>query len=219
MSQKPNDRVANFEITISKEELNHLEPARFEGEIFTVNNIEEAERAVCALSEAELIGFDTETKPAFKKGVHNNVALMQLATENVCFLFRLSKIGMPEVLKNFIENPEIKKVGLSIKDDFFNLNKLAAIKPAGFVDLQDYVKEFKIKDCALTKIHSIIFGKRISKNQQLTNWEAPQLTQKQQEYAALDAQACVRIFKHLKSGGFDPLQSQYKRDCNPSAEN
>lgn len=199
-----------FEISISKETLSLLPIEKFTGEIVIVDTPEGAEEAVRELEKASLIGFDTETKPAFQKGHINKVALLQLATENKCYLIRLSKIGMHPAVKMLLENENNCKIGLSIKDDFHNLNKIDPIEPKGFIDLQTYVKNFGITDISLTKIHAIIFGKRISKSQQLSNWEAPVLTKKQQEYAALDALACVNIYRHLKSGEFNPQKSEYR---------
>lgn len=205
-------REDNFEVCISKEEMANLPTEKFEGEIVVVSSPEDVPEVVRELKEAPMVGFDTETKPAFKKGQINNVALIQLSTENKCFLVRLSQIGFPAEIKEYLEDGAYAKVGLSIKDDFHNLSKLEEFHPQGFTDLQEYVRKFKISDSSLTKVHSIIFGKRISKSQQLTNWEAPTLTRKQQQYAALDAYACVNIYNHLKSGAFDPRLSPYKKD-------
>lgn len=202
----------NNSVFITKEELNTLPAEKFEGKIIVVSSLQTAEKAIEELRKAEITGFDTETKPNFKKGKMNNVALMQLSTNDKCFLFRLSKIGLPECIKDFLEDESCRKVGLSIKDDFLNLSKLRGISPKGFVDIQDMVKNFRIKDSSLTKIHSILFGRRISKNQQLSNWEASKLSEKQKSYAALDAVACVRIFNHLKSGSFIPEASRYFRN-------
>ena len=204
-----NSAAPKFAVCISKEELNALPPEKFEGEIITVSNVAEADKAIRELEKAPMIGFDTETKPNFHKGQLNKVALLQLATEDKCYLFRLSKIGITESIKGFLENENIHKIGLSLRDDFHSLSRWREITPGGFTDIQEIVKDFLITDSSLTKIHSILFGKRISKSQQLTNWEASSLTQKQKEYAALDAIACINIYKHLKSGKFIPEESPY----------
>lgn len=211
MSNKTTDagKWKNLEIAISKEEMAALPTEKFEGEIVVVEDLPAAEKIVGELREAPVVGFDTETKPAFQKGQINKVALLQLSTQSRTYLIRLSKTGLPQGIKDFLEDESRLKVGLSIKDDFHSLAKLTDIKPAGFVDLQDYVKKFHISDCSLTKIHSIIFGRRISKSQQLSNWEAPSLTNKQQHYAALDALACVNIYNRLVSGEFIPEESPY----------
>lgn len=201
---------SNYNLTISKEQLGQLPIERYEGKIVVVSSEETTAQAMEELKEVGMIGFDTETKPSFKKGTVNNVALIQLATPEKCYLIRLSKMGtLPESLKNFLEDENVVKIGLSIKDDFHNLNKICQIEPKGFIDLQEYAKEFRIKDSALTKIHAIVFGRRISKNQQLSNWEASSLTEGQKHYAALDAAACLNIYNELKSGRFIPQDSIY----------
>lgn len=202
----------NFSVSISKEELAGLPVAEYVGEVVLVDSEEEAEAAIAELSKADLIGFDTETRPSFKKGMTNTVSLMQLATRSRCFLFRLNHIGLLQGLKDLLGNPEIPKIGLSIHDDFHNLRKLDdRIDPQGFVDLQHYVKQFYITDNSLARIYGILFGKRISKGQRLTNWEASSLTPHQQLYAALDARACIEIFDFLSAGLFDPQKSSYCR--------
>lgn len=202
---------ADFEVKISKEELSTLPIEKFSGEIVVIDRLEDIDNILPELEEAPVVGFDTETKPAFQKGQVNRVALLQLATGSRCFLIRISKIGLPDKIKEFLENPSHLKIGLSVKDDFHSLSKLGPFKPAGFIDLQDYVKQFLISDCSLTKVHAIIFGKRISKGQQLTNWESANLSSKQQQYAALDAVACINIYNNLKSGAFQPSDSPYKK--------
>lgn len=202
----------NFEVSISKEELALLPTEKFEGEIIVIDNLSSIGKVVEELRASPIVGFDTETKPAFRKGQINQVALLQLATINKSYLIRISKIGFPSQIKEFLEDASYLKVGLSVKDDFHSLSKLGPFHPSGFIDLQEFVKEFKISDCSLTKIHGIVFGTRISKNQQLTNWEASVLTRKQQEYAALDALACVNIYRRLKSGEFDSESSSYYKE-------
>ena len=134
---------------------------------------------------------------------------MQLATDDFCFLFRLNKLGMFDRLKAFLENPEITKVGLSVHDDFTVLGRSREIAPQGFIELQTFVKQYDIADTSLQKIYAIVFGRSISKSQRLTNWEAPELTPGQQRYAAIDAWACLKIYRHLSSGAFTPAVSPY----------
>lgn len=201
----------NYAVSITKEELATLPLERYEGKIIVVASEESAAEAVAELEKAGIVGFDTETKPSFKKGTVNNVALIQLSSLDKCFLFRTCKMGMPEVVKNFIENESISKIGLSVKDDFLNLGRFGKIEPKGFIDLQQYAKNFKIKDNSLSKIYAVVFGKRISKGQQLSNWEASELTEGQKQYAALDARACLDIYNKLSSGNFKPEESPYFR--------
>lgn len=207
-------------ITISKEELGGLPAARFKGNIHVVDNGVDITPAIDFLSRHPLVGFDTETKPTFRKGEMHNVALLQISTGEDCFLFRLNLTGLTPEIAEFLENPAITKIGLSLHDDFHNLRKLRdSLSPGGFIDLQTYVNDFNITDKSLTKIYAILFGKRISKGQRLTNWEAESLSPAQQDYAALDAQACLDIYDYLRSGAFKPELSKYLRDCDLTNDN
>ncbi len=188
-----------FKPNISKEELNALEAESFWGNIHIVNTEEEAERACNYLLEQDVIGFDTETKPSFVKGESHQVALMQLSDANNCFLFRLNLIGIPNCVANLLRTNRVTKIGLSTKDDFRALSQLKKdINPDNFIELQNYVTQYGIEEKSLSKIYAIIFGKRISKGQRLSNWEAEELSPKQQLYAALDAYATRRIYAELE---------------------
>ena len=183
--------------TISKEELSGLDAEEFKGRIVLVQTAATAVKALRFLMEQPVVGFDTETRPSFKKGQIHKVALIQLSTPDTCFLIRLNRLGIFPELKEFLESDSVKKIGLSTKDDFHALNRLSPIEPKGFVELQQLVKTCGIGEASLTKIYAILFGKRISKGQRLTNWEAVELTDAQQRYAALDAWACLRIYNHI----------------------
>ena len=150
-----------------------------------------------------------ETRPSFRKGVVHKTALMQISTLDECFLFRTCKIGMPVALSEYLADPSFTKVGLSLHDDFKIMAKLSKVEPAGFIDLQDVVGKFCITDISLQKIYAILFGGKIAKGQQLTNWEAPELTPAQQNYGAVDAWACLKIYNYLKDGLFAPNLSPY----------
>lgn len=184
-------------LTISKEQVAELPIEMFEGDIIVIDHIAEVRDACNYLSSVSALGFDTETKPAFKKGQINKVALMQLSTDEKCFLFRLNRIGYPDELEALMSDPEIKKIGLSLRDDFAAIRKRSVRKPENFVDLQGFVDQFGIEDNSLQKIYAILFGRKISKNQRVSNWEAETLTPAQQSYAAIDAWACLRIYNHL----------------------
>ncbi|MFV0536547.1 MAG: 3'-5' exonuclease [Dysgonomonas sp.] len=185
--------------TITKEELSGLAQEKFAGRIIVVQTIEEALKATAYLSGFDAIGFDTETRPAFKKGVSHQIALMQLSTEDTCFLFRLNLIGLPDCIAEILVNPTIKKIGLSLKDDFTAIHKRKPLSPINFIDLQSFIQDYGIEDMGLQRIYGILFGKRISKGQRLSNWEADVLSDAQKLYAALDAWACLRIFNELKN--------------------
>lgn len=183
---------------ISKEEVNDMPKVVYQGKIFVVDTPEQADFAVRYLRQFDLLGIDSETRPAFKKGEVHKVALLQIATDERCYLFRLNKFGMTLSLIQLMENPHITKVGLSLKDDFMMLHQRAAFEPHGVIELQSYAHEFGIKDMSLQKIYANLFGGKISKSQRLTNWEADELTIQQQQYASLDAWACIQIYRRLE---------------------
>ncbi len=187
-----------FRPSIDKAELAQLEAEHYQGTIRVVQCDVEAVKAVSFLAKQKILGFDTETKPSFAKGKCNAVCLVQLSTNETCFLFRLKDTNCLELLKPIFENENILKIGLSLKDDFRAVRKQMEFDPAGFIDLQPYVKQYGIEDNSLSKIFAIIFNKRISKSQRLTNWEAEFLTEKQKSYAALDAWATLRIYEELE---------------------
>lgn len=185
--------------TIDKAALAQLEAEQYTGRIEIIQTPERALKAVRFLMDQPLVGFDTETRPNFRKTDNHKVSLMQLSTPDICFLIRLNRVGLFPELKEFLESEKVTKIGLSTKDDFHMLNRLAPIEPRGFVELQQLVKSHGIGEASLTKIYAILFGKRISKAQRLSNWEAVELTPAQQRYAALDAFACLRIYTELTS--------------------
>ena len=183
--------------------------AEFDGEIVVVDNESQIPDAVETLRKCRLTGFDTETRPSFRRGEHHKMALMQIATPEVCYLFRICKIGLPAELREYIEDASCAKVGLSLNDDFGQLRATAECHPAGFIDIQAMVKEYEIAELSLRKIYAILFGRKISKTQRLTNWEADTLTPGQQHYAAVDAWACIDIYDFLQGGRFDAATSPY----------
>ncbi|WP_454894763.1 3'-5' exonuclease [Alloprevotella tannerae] len=170
----------------------------FNGDIKVIQRIEDVTQAVEQLSSSEILGIDTETRPSFRKGTIHKVALLQVANEDLCCLFQLSCFGFAPDLIHLLSNKEIKKVGLSLKDDFFMLSKRHKFDPQNCVDLQDYAKEMGIKDMSLQKLFANVFHQRISKSAQLSNWEASVYTQSQKLYAATDAYACLKLYKELK---------------------
>lgn len=186
-----------FKESISKEELTDLPLRWFEGEIIVVDSKEKIAGAVEILSKETLLGFDTETKPSFKKGVMNKVALLQLSVKDKAFLFRLHKIGLPEVICRILANPNIIKTGVAIHDDIKGLQNWKNFKPGGFKDLQEHAKSLGITDFSLKKLAAITCGFRISKGQQLSNWEAEELSEAQQIYAATDAWVAMEIFENI----------------------
>ena len=198
-----------MKISIPKNIISELTQVTFDGNIYVIDSMSKMSMAVNALRKEKLVGFDSETRPAFFKGKTNQVALLQISSLEDCFLFRTNKIGIPEKLKQFIEDESIKKIGLSLNNDFNAMGRFADITPRGFIDIQSLVKEYDIVDQSLQRIYAILFGKKISKSQRLSNWEAPTLTPAQQQYAAIDAHACLEIYNYLESGKFNPELSPY----------
>lgn len=198
-------------VTISKEELAELPLVQYTSGATVIDDAEKVPEAVAHLAAARIVGFDTETRPSFRKGKSFNVSLLQLASPERCFLFRLNILGLHPLLVQLLEDPNLLKVGVSLRDDFHSLSRIGTLDPQGFVDLQQFVKRFEIADNSLSRIYGILFGERISKNQRLTNWEAEKLTTAQINYAAFDAISCIRIYDYISAGHFDPTQSRYRR--------
>jgi ribonuclease D len=188
---------------ITKEEVNNLPIGQFEGEIVLVNSLEQIDDMVEELSFHDLIGFDTETKPAFRKGVYNYVALLQLSTPEIAYLIRLNEIGLPKPIQRLMEDPDVLKIGAAVLDDLRALKKHAAdFKPAGFFDLNDELKKVGFENIGVRNLAAMVLNFRVSKSEQVSNWEAPELTEKQQLYAATDAWVCLEIYKKLQYQGY-----------------
>lgn len=186
-----------FASSISKEALRELPTGQFQGRIHLVDQMTQAEKACEYLAKEPLLGFDTETKPSFKKGTTHKVSLLQLSSATDAFLFRLNRIGLPLCLIRLLSNPDQLKVGIAIRDDIRHLKALHPFKSEGFLELQEYVKQFGIENSGLSKLTGIILNFRVSKSQQLTNWENDVLTDAQQLYAATDAWAAYEIYRAL----------------------
>lgn len=183
---------------INKNWISKYPIVKFSGRIVVVLNTQEADKAVSFLLSQPLLGIDTETRPSFKKGKQNNVALLQVSTPEVCFLFRLNIIGMTDSIIRLLENKDVVKVGVSLNDDLRLLHKNGEFEPGSFIDLQNCINNIGIEDKSLQKLYANLFHKRITKGQQLSNWEADILTESQKLYAATDAWACINIYKEFK---------------------
>jgi ribonuclease D len=195
--EKVNNR---YQENITAEEIAMQELSWFKGEIIVVDNLNTFNKVFPALLGNDLLGFDTETKPSFKKGQKNTVSLLQLSTDNIACLFRINKIGFPEGLIRLMSDPKVIKVGVAVRDDIKFLEKVKKFTPDGFVDLQSFVRGYGIQSSGLKKLTAIVLGFRISKRQQVTDWEAKELTEAQQIYAATDAWVCHQIYKKLTNG-------------------
>jgi ribonuclease D len=180
-----------------KQKIADLPRVLFEGRIVVILTESEAQKAVDYLLSQPVLGVDTETRPSFKKGRINKVALLQVSSHEICFLFRLNQLGVSPSIKRFLEDQSVPKIGLSWHDDLNMLHKTADFETGNFIDLHDHVKEIGVEDMSLQKLYANFFGQKISKRERLTNWEADILTDKQKLYAATDAWACVMLYEEL----------------------
>ncbi len=183
-----------FSEGVTDEDMKKLPVSQFDGQITVVDSLDKFYPALSQLRKARLLGFDTETKPSFKKGQKNRVALLQLSDDSQAWIFRLNIIGLPPELAHILSDPRITKVGVAIHDDLKALRSLRPFEPGGFIDLQSIVADHGIKVLGLKKLSAIVLGFSISKSQQVTNWETPALTWPQQLYAATDAWVCRMIY-------------------------
>ena len=188
-----------------KKEIQNLPRILFEGRIIVIFSEAEANKAVEYLMTKKILGVDTETRPSFKKGQIHQVSLLQISTNDTCFLFRLNRIGLTDSLIKLLEDCNTTKVGLSLQDDWRQLNLRRNFTPGSYIELQKEVKEIGIEDMSLQKIYANLCGQKIAKNQQLSNWEADSLSPAQQSYAATDAWACLQIHEEV---------TRLKRDKN-----
>jgi len=189
-----------YQESISVEKLAEYELSWFKGEIVLVDNLKTFYEVFPRLLGSDLLGFDTETKPTFKKGRKNSVSLIQLSTEDLACLFRINKIGFPDDLVRLLSDPSVIKAGVAVHDDIRFLKGVKKFTPGGFTDLQSFVKDYGIQSSGLKKLAAIVLGFRISKRQQVTDWEADILTEAQQVYAATDAWVCYQIYHKLVNG-------------------
>lgn len=190
-----------YSSNISHEELDNLPQASFEGDIHVIDKLgEEYENAISYLTSQRIIGFDTETKPTFQANVkRNSVSLLQLAGRDKAFIFRLIKLGLTDDLCSILGSKRIAKIGAAVHDDIRGLQRLAKFTPRGFVDLQMIGSNWGIKEKSVRKMAAIILGIKVSKSQQLSNWEADMLTHAQVLYAATDAWVCQKMYLKLLS--------------------
>jgi ribonuclease D len=185
---------------ITDEEIKQLPRKEFDGEIFLIDSMEKLEQAMPMLDGVDVLGFDTETRPSFKKGKNYEVSLLQLATADQAFLFRLNHIGLPRDVRIILEDERILKIGLALRDDVSGLQRLGDFEPAGFIDLQDMANEHSVPHNGLKKLAGKFLKYRISKSRskRLSNWEAEHLGPKQVRYAATDAWVCYKLYQVMK---------------------
>jgi ribonuclease D len=187
----------DVKVTITADELNELPLKSYEGKVYVINDPEKLTPIAAELAQHAVLGFDTETRPSFKKGQSYKVALIQLALPNKVFLIRTHDTGLPPALIQLFENKHVVKTGVAIHDDIKALQKLHPFTPENFVELSTLARSQGIQVESVKKLTGLLLGFRISKSAQTSNWEAPTLTEKQIEYAATDAWVCLEIYKRL----------------------
>jgi len=188
-----------FEKNITNEALNELPLRAYDGAVVVISDSEGVDTFIHEISRHRFLGFDTETKPVFVRGHSNKVAVLQLATPEKAYLFRLTSTGVTQGMKELFENPNILKIGVAIRDDIKALQALKKFTPHGFVELTTLTKEAGLEAEGVKKLTALILGFRISKSAQTSNWEAPKLDEKQITYAATDAWVCLKMYEALKS--------------------
>jgi ribonuclease D len=196
--------MINF--TITPEELNKLPIGGWEGDIILIDKPEDVAPAIQAINKESIIGIDTETRPAFKKGVVYRISLIQIATRDCVYLFRINHIGFSDGLLKVFESEEIMKVGIDLNYDIALLKKIKKFTPRNVIELNSYCKQKGFLVMGLRKLSALILGIRISKRQQTSNWEAEVYTPAQIHYAATDAWACRALFVQLIEQGIYPDQ-------------
>ena len=187
-----------FQNEISKEEVAELELIQYEGPIQVIDTMETLDREIDHIAQQPVLGFDTETRPSFKKGKIYPTSLIQLSTLEKAWILRVNRTGYPEKLLKMLTQETPLKIGLGLQDDLRRLRSDFQFEPKGFLDLQNYVQAFKIGEKGLKKISGIVLNRRISKSQQVSNWDADILTEAQLRYAATDAWVCLMIYNRLR---------------------
>jgi ribonuclease D len=180
-----------------KKEITALPKVTFPGRIISIITASEAEKAVDYLLSSDILGVDTETRPSFHKGEQHQVCLLQVANRDTCFLFRLHRTGITPAIKRLLEDTTVKKIGLSWHDDIRGLQAREPFTPGLFIDLQDVVPTIGVQDLSLQKLYANFFHKKISKRQRLSNWETPVLSERQKQYAAIDAWSCINLYEEF----------------------
>tara|TARA_B100000575_G_scaffold142137_1_gene113402 strand:- start:588 stop:1169 length:582 start_codon:yes stop_codon:yes gene_type:complete len=187
---------------LDKDEIKNYPLIDFDGRIHLLDDLKKISTFREKIISAKVVGFDTETKPAFKKGVYNSISLVQISIDNDIFLFRINKIGLFNELIKLFENSKIIKVGIDLKNDINGLNKIKSFEANSFVDLNKIAKNNDFKSFGAIKLSILMLGKRISKKQRLSDWEVDTLSESQKNYAAIDAWICPKILNEFKKRGY-----------------
>jgi len=190
-----------FNKFVSKDEIKNYSIEKFTGKIHVIEKQNDISEAYSFLKKQKILGFDTESKPTFKKGVSSKVSLIQFTTEDQAFLFRINKIGFNEKLIDIISDKKIKKIGIAIFDDIKALQKIKSFESNSIIDLNHLALNLGFESIGAVKLSILILGFAISKSVRLSNWERKNLSISQLEYAATDAWICNMIYKKLLNEG------------------
>ena len=191
-----------FPTSITKEEVMELPLSSYSGKVRIVSSMEDINEAMQVISKSSVVGFDTESRPTFKKGQIRNISLIQIATEREVFLLRMKEVGLTDSVIDFLESKSIQKIGIGLEDDKQLLNRIRRFTPTNFLDLNVQMPVIGAEKIGARNLAAMILEIRISKSAQTSNWENPTLTDKQIQYAATDAWICLEIHKKLKDWGY-----------------
>jgi len=188
-----------YQNEITKDEVAALELIQYEGPINVIDSVEAFEQEIGQIAQEQVLGFDTETRPSFKKGKVYPTSLIQISSLKQAWILRVKRIGYPAPLLDLLSGETPLKIGLGLQDDLRRLRADFQFEPCGFLDLQHYVPAFRIDEKGLKKISGIVLNRRISKSQQVSNWDADVLSEAQLRYAATDAWICLMIYNSLRA--------------------
>ena len=192
-----NSKGFNFKKYITKEEINNLDLGKYSGPIKLIETKKDLDNACQEIIKCPIIGIDTETKPSFKKGQINSVAILQLATDKIVYIIRLKFVEINQALASIFSNTNIVKVGIAVNDDLKDLKKLFFFEDQNVIDLNILASKLGFESIGAKKLSALVLGIRISKRQQISNWESKFLTNAQIDYAATDAWICREIYLRL----------------------
>lgn len=191
-----------FPLSISKEEVMKRPLGHYEGKVVVVSDSGEIDRCLAEIMHEDVVGFDTEAKPTFKKGQRRRISLIQVASSKAVYLFRIKNSGISDQMKAFFEAPQVKKVGIGLVDDFQLLKEIRNFEPEGFIDLNETFADLGAGSIGARNLSAMVLDIRISKSAQTSNWEAEVLSEKQKKYAATDAWICLEIYRKMDFWGY-----------------